>query len=40
MGTVPYVIERIKGGERSYDTYSRVLKERIVCDHVANEERF
>jgi hypothetical protein len=30
MGTVPYVIERIKGGERSYDTYSRVLKERII----------
>jgi ATP-dependent Clp protease, protease subunit len=42
MGTVPYVIEQIKGGERSYDIYSRLLKDRIIMigeeinDHVAN----
>ncbi|WP_421384850.1 ATP-dependent Clp endopeptidase proteolytic subunit ClpP [Bacillus salacetis] len=42
MGTVPYVIEQTKGGERSYDIYSRLLKDRIIMigeeinDHVAN----
>lgn len=39
---VPYVIEQHNGGERSYDLYSRLLKDRIifltgeVCDAVAN----
>ncbi|MDD7417841.1 MAG: ATP-dependent Clp protease proteolytic subunit, partial [Spirochaetales bacterium] len=27
---VPYVIERTGMGERSYDIYSRLLKERII----------
>jgi ATP-dependent Clp protease protease subunit len=27
---VPYVIEQTKGGERSYDIYSRLLKDRII----------
>ena len=27
---VPYIIEQIPGGERSYDIYSRLLKDRIV----------
>lgn len=30
MSFVPYVIEQINGGERSYDIYSRLLKDRIV----------
>lgn len=39
---VPYVIERVAGGERSYDLWSRLLKDRIVFlgtpvdDYVAN----
>ena len=39
---VPYVIEQTSKGERSYDIYSRLLKDRIVFisgeidDHVAN----
>lgn len=43
MSTViPYVIEQTSRGERSYDIYSRLLKDRIVFlgsaidDHVAN----
>ena len=28
---VPYVIEQTPQGERSYDIYSRLLKERIIC---------
>lgn len=38
---IPYVIEEVKGGERSYDLYSRLLKERIIFlngpveDHMA-----
>ena len=28
--TIPYVIEKTCGGERSYDIYSRLLQERIV----------
>ncbi len=42
MGTIPYVIEQTKIGERSYDIYSRLLKDRIIMigeeinDHVAN----
>ena len=30
MNFVPYVIEKTANGERSYDIYSRLLKERIV----------
>ena len=30
MNFVPYVIEKTSNGERSYDIYSRLLKERIV----------
>ena len=42
MNFVPYVIEKTSRGERSYDIYSRLLKERIVFlnggvdDQVAN----
>ena len=40
--TVPYVIEQTNRGERSYDIYSRLLKDRIIFlggeidDDVAN----
>lgn len=27
---IPYVIEKVPGGERSYDLYSRLLKDRII----------
>ena len=30
MALVPYVIEQTSRGERSYDTYSRLLKDRII----------
>jgi ATP-dependent Clp protease protease subunit len=30
MGLIPYVIEQTSRGERSYDIYSRLLKDRIV----------
>ncbi|MGZ9584462.1 ATP-dependent Clp endopeptidase proteolytic subunit ClpP [Paenibacillus marinisediminis] len=30
MNVIPYVIEQTKGGERSYDIYSRLLKDRII----------
>jgi ATP-dependent Clp protease protease subunit len=30
MQHIPYVIEQVRGGERSYDIYSRLLKDRIV----------
>ena len=30
MNFVPYVIEKTANGERSYDIYSRLLKERII----------
>ena len=30
MSLVPYVIEQTSRGERSYDIYSRILKERII----------
>ncbi|MGI8316662.1 ATP-dependent Clp endopeptidase proteolytic subunit ClpP [Halobacillus mangrovi] len=42
MATIPYVIEQVRNGERSYDIYSRLLKDRIVIlgdeinDQVAN----
>ena len=42
LGLVPMVVEQTSRGERSYDIYSRLLKERVVFlvgpvdDHVAN----
>ncbi|WP_400241590.1 ATP-dependent Clp endopeptidase proteolytic subunit ClpP [Niallia sp. JL1B1071] len=42
MSTIPYVIEQSASGERSYDIYSRLLKDRIIMlgdeinDQVAN----
>ena len=42
MSYVPIVVEQSSRGERSYDIYSRLLKDRIVFlggpidDHVAN----
>ncbi|HLV10599.1 MAG TPA: ATP-dependent Clp endopeptidase proteolytic subunit ClpP [Halanaerobiales bacterium] len=42
MPLVPYVVEQTNRGERSYDIYSRLLKDRIiflgdqVTDHLAN----
>ncbi|WP_409304539.1 ATP-dependent Clp endopeptidase proteolytic subunit ClpP [Peribacillus sp. SCS-155] len=42
MSTIPYVIEQTSRGERSYDIYSRLLKDRIIMigdeinDHIAN----
>ncbi|NLY81987.1 MAG: ATP-dependent Clp endopeptidase proteolytic subunit ClpP [Clostridiales bacterium] len=30
MGLIPYVVEQTSAGERSYDIYSRLLKDRIV----------
>ena len=30
MSLVPYVIEQTNHGERSYDIYSRLLKDRII----------
>jgi ATP-dependent Clp protease protease subunit len=42
MNTIPYVIEQTNRGERSYDIYSRLLKDRVIIigdeinDHVAN----
>lgn len=42
MGVIPFVVEQTGRGERSYDIYSRLLKDRIVFlggeidDHVAN----
>ncbi|MCL6574074.1 MAG: ATP-dependent Clp endopeptidase proteolytic subunit ClpP [Bacillus sp. (in: Bacteria)] len=42
MATIPYVIEQSNRGERSYDIYSRLLKDRIIMigdeidDQVAN----
>ena len=42
MALIPYVIEQTSGGERSYDIYSRLLKDRIIFigeeidDHLAS----
>ena len=42
MPMIPYVVEQSGGGERSYDIYSRLLKDRIIFigeeidDHVAS----
>ena len=30
MSVIPYVIEQTSRGERSYDIYSRLLKDRII----------
>lgn len=30
MNAIPYVIEQSSNGERSYDIYSRLLKDRII----------
>ena len=32
LGMVPMVIEQSGRGERSYDIYSRLLKERVILD--------
>ena len=41
MSLVPYVIEQTSRGERSYDIYSRLLKERIIFlgEEIRSEER-
>jgi len=42
MGLIPFVVEQTGRGERSYDIYSRLLKDRIIFlggeidDHIAN----
>ena len=42
MHSIPYVIEQTSKGERSYDIYSRLLKDRIILlsgeidDYMAN----
>ena len=42
MALIPYVIEQTSRGERSYDIYSRLLKDRVIFlgeeidDHVAS----
>ena len=42
MSLIPYVVEQTGGGERSYDIYSRLLKDRIIFidqeidDHLAS----
>ena len=38
MSTIPYVVEQTSRGERSYDIYSRLLKDRIILlgDEVNN----
>ena len=42
LGLVPIVVEQTARGERSYDIYSRLLKERVIFvvgeveDHMAN----
>lgn len=42
MSLIPYVVEQTSRGERSYDIYSRLLKDRIIFlgeqidDHLAN----
>ena len=42
MAMIPYVVEQTGGGERTYDIYSRLLKDRIIFlgeeidDHIAS----
>ena len=38
MSLVPYVIEQTNHGERSYDIYSRLLKDRIIFVGTAIDE--
>jgi ATP-dependent Clp protease, protease subunit len=33
MITIPTVLEKSAMGERSFDIYSRLLRERIICVH-------
>mmetsp|Transcript_26585 Transcript_26585/g.59487 ORF Transcript_26585/g.59487 Transcript_26585/m.59487 type:complete len:89 (-) Transcript_26585:898-1164(-) len=35
---IPIVLEQTSRGERSYDIYSRLLRERIICCHGAVTE--
>ena len=37
MSLVPYVVEQTNGGERSYDIFSRLLKERIIFSHTTGK---
>jgi ATP-dependent Clp protease protease subunit len=43
LGLVPMVVEQTSRGERAYDIYSRLLKERVIFvvgpieDHMANQ---
>ena len=39
MALVPYVVEQTGRGERSYDIFSRLLKDRIIflCDEVNDD---
>ena len=37
MFSIPYVIERSSNGERSYDIYSRLLKDRIIFYNLLKE---
>ncbi|MGG1618962.1 ATP-dependent Clp endopeptidase proteolytic subunit ClpP [Paenibacillus sp. NRS-1781] len=39
MSTIPYVIEQTSRGERSYDIYSRLLKDRIIMVSGEIEDR-
>ena len=40
MSLIPYVVEQTNRGERSYDIYSRMLKDRIIfLDGEVNEQR-
>jgi len=42
VSLIPYVVEQTGGGERSFDIYSRLLKDRIIFidqeidDHLAS----
>lgn len=33
LSLIPVVLESSAGGERSFDIYSRLLRERIICVH-------
>ena len=37
MSLVPYVIEQTSRGERSYDIYSRLLKERKESERISGK---
>jgi len=42
MSLVPYVIEQTSRGERSYDIYSKLLKDRIIIlgEEVTDRDNF